>query len=91
MTLNLNILQRIRNVNQPQLEELSSLSITQNVPNVDYSVDKPPAQPQTGTDPKHDNSVVKTPAQTQVGIDPKYNLRRFIKPPTYWTFETFFS
>ena len=52
----------------------------ENLPNIDYSVDEPPAQPQVGTDTKHDNSVVKPPAQTQVGIDPKYNLRRFIKP-----------
>ena len=81
MTSNLNIPLRIGNLNPAQLEELPNLAVTQKIPNADFSVDKPPAQPQVGNDTKHDNSVVKPPAQIQIGIDPRYNLRQFIKPP----------
>ena len=54
----------------------------QQLPDIDYAVDKPPAQPQVGTETKLDHSLLKSSAQFQIVNDTKYTLRRSIKPPT---------
>ena len=46
----------------------------QQVHDIDYTVDKSPAQAQVGTEAKHDDSVVKPSAQFQTGTNTKYNL-----------------
>ena len=60
----------------------SFVSHPQQLPDIDYTVDKPTAQAQVGTETKHDNSVFKPSAQFQTGTNTKNDLKRSIKPPT---------